>query len=512
MVDNQTNGRFVKVPDKSSSIKTGAVISYVSVFLSVALTFFYTPWMIRQIGVSNYGLYNLVIAFISYFVMDFGLSGTVTRFIAKYRAEGNYDKISNLLGLVMKIYLVIDAIIFIVLFICYFFLTGIFKGLTPEELETLRVLYVIAGVFSVLSFVLQPMNGALMAFEYFVESKVLDMVQRVGLVVLVVIALLLNGGVVVLVFLNGFVGLIVSLLRYIVFEKKSGSAINWRYFDVSELKSVSFFSGWLFLMTLSLRLRLTIMPAILGALSNSTEISIFALAMSVESIIWTFSTALNGLFLPRVSRMEHEGDSGALTSLMVKVGRIQLLIFSPIFWGFVVFGGAFLHLWVGDGFQKSYYVIICLIGTNLVLFTQQIAQDLVYAENKVKKMAIISLLTSIISLLGGLLLAGNYGAVGCGISFLVAMFIYMLWLNFFYQKQLSINLKRFFRECHLKIMPLTIIVGVLSFVIWRYLALESWFSLIIGVGAFLILYSIIVYVAVLDNSEKVMIKSALINK
>lgn len=512
MARQNLEDKTVTLPEKGSSIKTGAIISYISVFFSIVITLFYTPWMIRQIGVSDYGLYNLVIAFISYFVMDFGLSGTVTRFISKYIAEGRYEKISNLMGLVTKIYLVIDIVIFIILFICYFFLSGIFKGLTPEELETLKLLYIIAGIFSVLSFVLQPMNGALMAFEYFVESKVLDMFQRVGLVLLIVIALLLNGGVVSLVFITGLVGFTVALLRYIVFAKKSKTTVNWKYFDANELKSVAGFSGWLFLMTLALRLRLTIMPAILGALSNTTEISIFALAISVEGIIWTFSTALNGLFLPRVSRMEHNGDSEALTSLMAKVGRIQLLVFSPIFWGFVVFGSSFLHLWVGDGFEKSYYVIICLIGANLVLFTQQIAQDLVYAENKVKGMAIISLLTSIISLLGGLLLAGYYGAVGCGISFLVAMFIYVLWLNFFYKKQLSINLKRFFKECHLKIMPLTIVVGVLSFFIWRHLALDSWHSLIIGVGVFLFLYSILVYVAVLDDSEKVMIKSNLINK
>lgn len=502
MAEQNLKEKQISLPNKGSSIKAGAFISYVSVFLSIAITFFYTPWMIRQIGVSDYGLYNLVIAFISYFVMDFGLSGTVTRFISKYRAEGRYEKISNLMGLVMKIYLVIDIVIFIILFICYFFLSGIFKGLTPEELETLKVLYIIAGIFSVLSFVLQPMNGALMAFEYFVESKVLDMFQRVGLVLLIVIALFLNGGVVSLVFITGLVGFIVALLRYIVFTKKSRTTVNWKYFDANELKSVAGFSGWLFLMTLALRLRLTIMPAILGALSNSTEISIFALAISVESIIWTFSTALNGLFLPQVSRMEHNGDSEALTSLMVKVGRIQLLIFSPIFWGFVVFGSSFLHLWVGEGFEKSYYVIICLIGANLVLFTQQIAQDLVYAGNKVKKMSVISLITSIVALLGGLCLAGKYGAVGCGISFLFAMLVYVFWLNVFYGKQLSISLKTFFKECHYKVMPMTILTGGVAYLLWHWVTSVSWLSLVLGISSYIVLYVLSIYFCVLDNDER----------
>ena len=71
-----------------SKIAKGAIISYVSIFLNIVISLVYTPWMIRQIGVSDYGLYSLVGAFLGYFTLDFGLSGTITRFIAKYRAEG----------------------------------------------------------------------------------------------------------------------------------------------------------------------------------------------------------------------------------------------------------------------------------------------------------------------------------------------------------------------------------------------------------------------------------------
>ena len=67
-----------------SKIAKGAIISYVAIFLNLAITFFYTPWMIRQIGVSDYGLYSLVYSFISYFILDFGLHQAIQRFIAKY--------------------------------------------------------------------------------------------------------------------------------------------------------------------------------------------------------------------------------------------------------------------------------------------------------------------------------------------------------------------------------------------------------------------------------------------
>ena len=78
-------------------IAKDAIISYIAIFLNLAITFFYTPWMIRQIGISDYGLYSLVGTFIAYFIIDFGLSGTIIRFIAKYRAEGYHAKLENML-------------------------------------------------------------------------------------------------------------------------------------------------------------------------------------------------------------------------------------------------------------------------------------------------------------------------------------------------------------------------------------------------------------------------------
>ena len=54
-----------------SNITKGALISYVAIFINIVISFVYTPWMIHKIGTADYGLYSLVIAFVSYFLLDF---------------------------------------------------------------------------------------------------------------------------------------------------------------------------------------------------------------------------------------------------------------------------------------------------------------------------------------------------------------------------------------------------------------------------------------------------------
>ena len=484
-------------------IAKGALISYIAIFLNIAITFFYTPWMIRQIGMSDYGLYSLVGTFISYFIIDFGLSGAITRFIAKYRAEGNQKKVENMLGLTTKVYLCIDAIIFLVMLVCYFFLEQIFTGLTVEELEKLRVLYVIAGLFSVLSFVWQPMNGAMMAYEYFVENKLMDMFHKVGTVVLIVVALLLNGGVYELVLITGAMGFLTALIKFIIFKRKAHLHINWQYFDSKEMKGLLSFSGWVFLTSMAQRFRLTMMPTILGILSNSTEISIFALGMTIEGMTYTLSSALNGLFLPKVTRMLHAKESPkAVTDLMIRVGRLQLFIIGLIIMGFWLIGNEFLTLWVGDNFQDSYYVVILLTITNIISLTQHIAGDVVYAENKVRFTATLTFVSSALSLIGSILLAPRYGAIGCAMAFGIAMSINLIWINVFYKKTLHLEVSRFFLECHGKIMPALLGLTIAAYYAKGFVNINNWVGFVLFTICYVVLYLVISILFLFNKEER----------
>ena len=101
----------------NSQIKSGAIISYAGIIISTVASLLYTPWMKNQIGDANYGLYTLVGSLVAIFLMDFGLSTSVTRFISKYRAENNEIQINNVMGYVFKLYIAIDVVISIVLII-----------------------------------------------------------------------------------------------------------------------------------------------------------------------------------------------------------------------------------------------------------------------------------------------------------------------------------------------------------------------------------------------------------
>ena len=123
----------------SKQLKSGALLSYFTIAFNMISGLIYTPWMITQIGQSSYGLYTLATSLITMFVMDFGLGGVVSRFISKFNAEGKKDTVNNFMGLVYKLYLAIDALIFSTLVIVSFFINNIYDNLTASELEIFKI-------------------------------------------------------------------------------------------------------------------------------------------------------------------------------------------------------------------------------------------------------------------------------------------------------------------------------------------------------------------------------------
>ena len=64
----------------SKQIKEGAFLSYFSIGVNILSGLLYTPWMVNQIGQSNYGLYTLAHSLISLLLVDFGLSSATARY------------------------------------------------------------------------------------------------------------------------------------------------------------------------------------------------------------------------------------------------------------------------------------------------------------------------------------------------------------------------------------------------------------------------------------------------
>ena len=124
-----------------SQYKTGAILSYSSVVFNTVAGLIYTPWMISCIGADDYGLYTLALSVVNFFLLDFGLGDSVSRFLSKYYAEENYSAVAEFLGVVYKTYLAITLLIAAALAFVFLILRDCIRGLPLSRCQCLKLCF-----------------------------------------------------------------------------------------------------------------------------------------------------------------------------------------------------------------------------------------------------------------------------------------------------------------------------------------------------------------------------------
>lgn len=497
-----------KEQDSSKQIKLGAIMAYISIVVNIIAGLVYTPWMIRSIGQGDYGLYTLSVSLISILVLDFGLSSAVTRFLSKYNSDNDQESINNLLGIVCKLFFVIDIFISIALIVVFFMIELIYGQLTYEEISKLKVIYVITASFSVFSFPFTTLNGILTSYEKFIYQKGCDLFNRILNMVLMIIALSLGYGLYTLVTINAITGGINILIKLGIIKKITPVKIHLKYKSRKMLMEILGFSLWSTIIAIAQRFIFNIIPSILGAFSGSISIAVFGAASTLEGFVYTFSSGINDLFLPKVSRIVFKEDDQNLLRLMIKVGRVQFVIIGLLFTGFLTIGRDFIWLWLGTGFENAFLCTLLLIIPSLIELPQHIAGLAVIAVNKVRSKSLIFIFTSILNVGLSILLTRHIGVLGAAISICTVYLLRTAAMNILYYRQLHINVYTFFKECHLKMSIaffLSIITGLL---LPRLITVNGWFTL--GLKGMLITaaYILFMWYFALNAYEKNLFSSA----
>ena len=505
--------------NSSKQIKIGAVLSYISIAVNIIAGLIYTPWMVNQIGKSHYGLYTLANSLISLFLVDFGLSSATARFVSKYKAEGNQEKVDNFLGVIYKLYLVIDAIIFTILLVVFFLIDIIYVKLTPQEIYEFKIVFIIAASFAVFNFPFVTQNGILTAYEKFVPLKLADIIYRFLLVGLTVVALLLGYGLYALVAVHAIAGLAIILYKFIVLKKLTPVKVNFKYSDKTLYKEIFGFSVWTTVTLLAQRLIFNITPTILGITADTSAIAIFGVITVIEGYTYTITTAINGMFMPKISKDYVVASNGDMVEfgkrvqpLFEKVGRFQYVLNGLIVVGFALVGNLFIDLWMGPGYQQAYIGILLVIVPGLFFNSLQIANTSLVVANKVKLKAYIMTITGIINVILSFILSIFFGVIGACISICIAYFIRAILTNVVSWKVLKLNVLSFIKSCYIKMaipMILTLVAGVLLNIIFTR---SDMIALFIKIIIVFIIYLICVYLLALGKQEKQSVIKKLKNK
>lgn len=495
--------------------RVGAILQYCQIILNILISLIYTPIMLRILGQNEYGIYSVASSTISFLsLLSLGLGGSYLRYYSIYKKDNDEEGISRLNGLYLFVFSVI-GLISLALGLTLAFNVGLIfnESYSSSDINIARVLMIILSINLAISFPASVFSSYITSQEKFVFQKIVNMLTTV-LGPCTCIILLFCGfasiGMVVASLLFTILTAVINIY-YSVFKLKM--RISYKKIDFRLLKDIFVFSVFIALNQIIEQINWQTDKIILGKIIGGSSVAIYAVGSQINMLFVQFSTAVSGVFAPRVNMIVQKNEKNMdeqLSDLFILVGRIQWFVLFLILSGFAFFGKYFVYRWAGEGYDNSYYVALLLMTPAIVALIQNVGIEIQRAKNKHQVRSIVYFAIAVLNVLISILFAMLWGEIGCALGTTISLILGpILFMNIYYQKKLNIDVKRFWKEIGKTlpgmILPLT--YGVLILLLHKFASFVDFGILIVAYTA---IYFLSVYMMSLNSTEKGYISSIIL--
>lgn len=497
----------------NNELKAGAALNYALILLNALVGLVYTPYMLRMMGQSEYGLYSLVASVISYLtILDLGIGSAIIRYTAKFRAEGKEEEQYEMFGMFFILYFVIGLVAFLIGGGLYLNVDAMFgKTMTEIELSRAKIMMLILVFNLAFTFPMSIFGSIMTAYERFVFPRILSIIRVLLNTVVMIVLLHWGYRAVAMVIVQTVFNVLTLIINYLYCKYNIKIKMYFRRFNWCFLKEVAIFSFWIFLNVIMDKIYWSTGQFVLGAIAGTVAVSVFAVAIQLEGMYMQFSTAISSVFLPKVTALvTKDYDNKTLSDLFIKTGRVQYVIMSLIMCGFIILGRAFLDLWAGPDYSDAYIITLLFFLSLITPLIQNLGITILQAKNQMKFRSLLYIAIAIVALILEIVFGKLWGGIGCAAAIAGALVVGQgIVMNIYYYKKQSINIPLFWKEIlKMSVAPfiVTIVFYILVDKIW---VINSWLQFGLLSFVYFIAYMTSMYYFSMNNTEKEMIKAPL---
>ncbi len=494
----------------SQQRKAGIILSYLSQIIHMLSSLLYTPVMLRLLGQSEYGLYQLVYSTVAYLgLLSFGFSASYMRFYSRFKAQNSHDEIARLNGMFMIIFLCISALCLICGGIMLANIKSIFaEGLTEQEYAKAKILMLLMIINLALTFPNSVFTAIVSSKEKFMFQKLLDLLQNLFNPFLTLPLLITGFGSVSMVVITTVLT-VCKLAANAVFCFKSLKAkFLFTGFQLSLFKEMWVFTFFIFINMIVDQINWSVDKILLGRFAGTAAVAIYGIGGQLNSMYLNLSTSVSAVFVPKVNRIvANTDDNSRLTRLFSSVGRVQFIILFLIISGFIFFGKPFILLWAGKGYGVSYNIALLLMVPVTVSLIQNLGIEIQRAKNMHKARSVVYLSIALSNIFVSIPCIKHWGAQGAAIGTAITLIAgNIIFMNWYYHNRIGLNMLYFWKEI-LKFIPAVIPPAITGIVIIKFVNLSHITLLFAAIIIYTAVYCASMWFLGMNSEEKSVISS-----
>ena len=372
--------------------KVGVVFSVISIIFEVVSTLVLTPFLIKTLGQSEFGVYKMCLSIIAYvLLLDLGIGNSIIRFASKYRFNGDKQNENKLAGVSFLFYVIIAIVALIVGLIIIVAFPYIFKtGLSENEIILGKKLILLTAITSSITLMTSGFYNIIIAYERFFISKGTNIIQIVLKIALSFVALKMGFGSIGVCFVNLVLTACVRFFYIFYAVKFLHIRPTIKKCDLAFIKEIVGYSGLIAIQMVATQINQSIDQIFIGSfVSNSSSIlGVYAVGAQINQYFMSIGVAITGVLMPGIVKFaERNPNSVELTKEMSRLGRLILFPLIIVYSGFVVFGRQFITVWVGHEYSEAYKVTLLLMTPQLLASVFSPCLQFLWALNKQKELS-----------------------------------------------------------------------------------------------------------------------------
>lgn len=486
-------------------MKVGAILSYLSLLITIIIALSYTPLVLRFLGQSEYGLYALISSIAAYFsVMDMGLTNTIVRYTARNRAVGSKNYEAKLNGLFLILYSIIGLLSMIFGLVILKNVELIFgSSLSVEELKKAKIMIMVLIANFSLSFPLSVFGSIMNGYERFFVIKIINIIRILTTPLITIPFLFLGYGAITMVVITTLVNLSCLVFNLIYCFRNLKIKFYFRGLELTTLKEIIIYSSFILLNVIVDQIYWNTDQLLLGVFTSTSVVAVYAIGMQFITIFKMFSTSISNLFLPRASLISAQDDNSEfLTSLMTRYGRIQFLIIGLTLSGFLLYGKQFISFWAGVDYEQAYYIILIIMLPLTIPLVQNFGIAVLQAKNLHSFRSTLYLIIALLNIVITIPLINTYGALGSAVATAFSLTIgHIIIINIYYHRRIKLNMIEFWKNILRLLIPI-VISTLVGYSILMIFPIQTVINLIVNVAIYTVIFAIIIWFGGLNKYEK----------
>ena len=493
---------------KINQKKAGVLLTYLAQGIHIVSGLLYTPIMLRQLGQSEYGLYQLVASVVSYLsVLSLGFNSSYMRFYTMVKKQGDEKKVASFNGMFMTIFLIIAVICLLCGGVMLGNIQAIFgSGLTEAEYAKAKVLLALMVFNLAMTFPASVYDAFMVSHERFLLQKMLRVLQYLFNPFITLPLLIMGYGSVAMVLVTTGLTMAKLIASIVYCMRVLHIKMLFRDFQLGLLKDMWVFTFFIFINMVVDQINWSVDKFLLGRFSGTVAVAVYGIGSQLNNMYLQVSTAISNVFVPQVNRLVVEdNDDHALTQLFTKVGRVQFIILSLAISGFIFLGKPFIKLWAGANYAESYGITLLLIVPVTVPLIQNLGIEIQRAKNLHRARSVVYFFIAISNVLISIPFIKLWGptgaALGTALSLIAGNCIFM---NVYYQKKMGLDMIYFWKQI-LKFVPALIIPTVFGIILRKIWNVDSLGRFFAAAGCFAVVFCVSMWCLGMNDNEKNMI-------